>query len=43
MTNAASYGLLKSTSGTMSDLVVAQQNAMDAAEDRNAQNTADTQ
>ena len=43
MTNAVSYGLLKSTSGTMSDLVVAQQNAMDAAEDRNAQNIADTQ
>jgi len=42
MTNAASYGLLKSTSGTVSDLVVAQQNAMDAAEDRNAQNNADT-
>ena len=42
MTNAASYGLLKSTSGTMSDLVVAQQNAMDAAEDRNAQDSADT-
>ncbi len=32
MTNAASYGLLKSTSGTMSDLVEAQQNSMDAAE-----------
>jgi membrane protein required for colicin V production len=42
MTNAASYGLLKSTSGTMSDLVEAQQNAMDAAEDRNAQNAAET-
>jgi membrane protein required for colicin V production len=35
MTNAASYRLLKSTSGTMSDLVEAQQNAMDAAEDSN--------
>ena len=42
MTNAASYGLLKSTSGTVSDLVEAQQNAMDAAEDRNALNTAET-
>jgi membrane protein required for colicin V production len=42
MTNAASYGLLKSTSGTVSDLVEAQQNAMDAAEDRNAQTTAET-
>ena len=36
MTNAASYRLLKSTSGTMSDLVEAQQNAMNDAEDRNA-------
>ena len=35
VTNAASYRLLKSTSGTMSDLVEAQQNAMDAAEDSN--------
>jgi uncharacterized membrane protein required for colicin V production len=43
MTNAASYGLLKSTSGTMSDLVVAQQNAMDAAEQANAQNAANAQ
>jgi membrane protein required for colicin V production len=42
MTNAATYSLLKSTSGTMSDLVEAQQNAMDAAEDRNAQNAAET-
>jgi membrane protein required for colicin V production len=41
MTNAATYGLLKSTSGTVSDLVEAQQNAMDAAEDRNAQNAAE--
>jgi membrane protein required for colicin V production len=41
MTGAASYGLLKSTSGTMSDLVEAQQNAMDAAEERNEQNAAD--
>lgn len=41
MTGAASYGLLKSTSGTMSDLVEAQQNAMDAAEDRNELNAAD--
>ena len=41
MTNAATYGLLKSTSGTVSDLVEAQQNAMDAAEDRNAQDAAD--
>jgi membrane protein required for colicin V production len=40
MTNAASYGLLKSTSGTMSDLVVAQQNAMDAAEQSNEANAA---
>lgn len=42
MTNAASYGLLKSTSGTMSEYLADGQNAMDAAEDRNAQNTADT-
>jgi membrane protein required for colicin V production len=35
MTNAATYGLLKSTSGTMSDLVAAQQNSMDAAEQAN--------
>ena len=42
MTNAASYGLLKSTSGTVSDLVEAQQNAMDAAEDRNTQSSAET-
>jgi membrane protein required for colicin V production len=43
MTNAASYRLLKSTSGTMSDLVEAQQNAMNDAEDRNAANAANTQ
>ena len=36
MTHAASYRLLKSTSGTMSDLVEAQQNAMDASEQANA-------
>lgn len=40
MTNAATYGLLKSTSGTMSELVVAQQNAMDAAEQANQVNAA---
>ncbi len=40
MTGAASYGLLKATSGTMSDLVEAQQNAMDAAEAGNELNAA---
>jgi membrane protein required for colicin V production len=43
MTKAATYGLLKSTSGTMSDLVEAQQNTMDAAEQANAQNAANAQ
>jgi membrane protein required for colicin V production len=36
MTNAATYPLLKSTSGTVSELVESQQNAMDEAEERNA-------
>lgn len=43
MTNAATYGLLKSTSGTMSDLVEAQQNAMDDAEQANRSGTANGQ
>jgi membrane protein required for colicin V production len=43
MTNAASYNLLKSTSGTVSDWVEAQQNAMDEAEERNELNVATTQ
>jgi membrane protein required for colicin V production len=38
MTNAATYGLLKSTSGTVSGFVADQQNAMDAAEEANAAN-----
>ncbi|HTU10498.1 MAG TPA: CvpA family protein [Allosphingosinicella sp.] len=38
MTNAASYNLLKSTSGTVSELVESQQNAMDDAEQQNAAN-----
>jgi membrane protein required for colicin V production len=42
MTNAASYGLLKSTSGTMSEYLADRQNAMDTAEDRNAQTDAET-
>lgn len=41
MTNAATYGLLKSTSGTVSDAISSSQNAMDAAEAENAQNAAD--
>jgi membrane protein required for colicin V production len=40
MTGAATYSLLKSTSGTMSDLVEAQQNAMNAAEQANGANAA---
>ena len=43
MTNAATYGLLKSTSGTMSDLVEAQQNAMDDAEQANRSGAANGQ
>ena len=43
MTGAASYGLLKSTSGTMTGLVEAQQNAMNEAEEQNAQNAANAQ
>lgn len=43
MTNAATYGLLKSTSGTMSDLVEAQQNAMNEAEQANGSGTANQQ
>jgi len=43
MTGAASYGLLKSTSGTMTGLVEAQQNARDEAEERNGLNAANTQ
>jgi membrane protein required for colicin V production len=42
MTHAASYGLLKSTSGTLDQLRQQQQNAMDAAEDGNSADTADT-
>ena len=38
MTNAATYGLLKSTSGTVSEFVADQQNAMDSAEEANAAN-----
>ena len=43
MTNAASYGLLKATSGTVSEFVASGQNAMDAAEQANGQNAANTQ
>ena len=43
MTNAATYGLLKSTSGTMSDLVEAQQNAMNEAEQANGSEAANRQ
>jgi membrane protein required for colicin V production len=43
MTNAASYGLLKATSGTVSGLVEAQQNAMNEAEERNGLNAAPAQ
>ena len=43
MTNAATYGLLKATSGTVSGFVADQQNAMDAAEESNAQNAANPQ
>jgi hypothetical protein len=43
MTHAASYGLLKSTSGTMSDVLADTQNRMNAAEEGNEQNAADAQ
>jgi len=43
MTNAATYGLLKATSGTVSEFVADQQNAMNAAEQRNDLNTANSQ
>ena len=36
MTGAATYGLLKSTSGTVSEFVADQQNAMNEAEAQNA-------
>jgi membrane protein required for colicin V production len=42
MTNAASYGLLKSTSGTVAGYLNDNQNAMNAAEE-NGQNAADAQ
>ena len=43
MTNAASYGLLKATSGTVSEFVADQQNAMNEAEQANGQNAATPQ
>ena len=43
MTNAATYGLLKATSGTVSEFVADQQNAMNAAEQTNESNAANTQ
>ncbi|HYD12129.1 MAG TPA: CvpA family protein [Allosphingosinicella sp.] len=43
MTNAATYGLLKATSGTVSGFVADQQNAMNAAEEGNAQNATNRQ
>ena len=43
MTGAATYGLLKATSGTVSEFVADQQNAMNAAEQDNAQNAATAQ
>jgi membrane protein required for colicin V production len=43
MTNAATYGLLKSTSGTMSEYIADSQNSMDSAEQGNAQNAANAQ
>ena len=43
MTNAATYGLLKATSGTVSEFVASGQNAMDAAEQANEQNAATPQ
>ena len=43
MTNAASYGLLKATSGTVSGFVADQQNAMNTAEERNELNPANAQ
>ena len=43
MTNAATYGLLKATSGTVSGFVADQQNAMNAAEQANGQNAAAAQ
>lgn len=43
MTNAASYGLLKATSGTVSEFVADQQNAMNVEEERNGLNAANPQ
>ncbi len=43
MTGAASYNLLKATSGTVSEFVADQQNAMNAAEEAQAQNAANAQ
>ena len=43
MTNAATYGLLKATSGTVSGFVADQQNAMNTAEERNELNPANAQ
>ena len=43
MTNAATYGLLKATSGTVSEFVADQQNAMNAAEQTNESNAANSQ
>ncbi len=43
MTNAASYRLLKATSGTVSEFVADQQNNMDSAEEQNASNAANAQ
>lgn len=43
MTNAATYGLLKATSGTVSGFVADQQNAMNAAEQTNELNAANAQ
>lgn len=43
MTNAATYGLLKATSGTVSGFVADQQNSMNAAEERNDLNAATAQ
>ena len=43
MTNAASYGLLKATSGTVSEYIADSQNSMNAAEARNEQNAATRQ
>jgi membrane protein required for colicin V production len=43
MTNAASYGLLKATSGTVSGYIADSQNAMNAAEEGNGLNAATPQ